>query len=234
MTKLTVVIPCYNEELNIPLILNHFASAINRSDVQLLLVDNGSTDGSAAVLAETVPKFSFARTHRVPVNQGYGYGILEGLAAVESEFMGWTHADMQTDPADILKGFALLEQGGDGRNVYIKGLRHGRSIGQNVFTCGMSVFETCLLGVPLWDINAQPNLFHRSFYEGWKDPPHDFSLDLYALYQAHKRGMMIKRFDVKFPPRQHGESKWNTSAAARMKFIKRTVDFSFQLKKRLG
>ena len=51
----------------------------------------------------------------------------------------------------------------------------------------MSLFETIYIGKALWDINAQPNIFHRQFFEGWSNPPFDFSLDLYALYMSKKK-----------------------------------------------
>ena len=89
------------------------------------------------------------------------------------------------------------------------------------------------MGERLHDINAQPNIFHRSFFESWDNPPHDFSLDLYALYMAKKRKISVVRFDVLFPERIHGTSSWNTGFAAKKKFIKRTLDFSSKLKKRL-
>ena len=77
--KLSIVVPCYNEEQNIPLILERFGEVITREDIEVILVDNGSTDDSALVLAELLPKYPFAKTSRVEVNQGYGYGILHGL-----------------------------------------------------------------------------------------------------------------------------------------------------------
>ncbi|MGH9551837.1 MAG: glycosyltransferase family 2 protein [Terriglobales bacterium] len=235
MPTLSVVIPCYNESKNIPLILDRFSQVINRLDVELLLIDNGSTDDSPAVLQEHLPGYKFAATYRVPVNQGYGFGILQGLSQVasRSEFIGWTHADMQTDPADILRALEMIEKSAEPKRAYAKGLRHGRTFAENVFTCGMAVFETMLLQTSLWDINAQPNIFHHTFFESWKNPPHDFSLDLYAFYQARQQKLDVVRFDVKFPPRIYGESKWNTGIAARWKFIKRTLTFSFELKRRL-
>jgi len=231
--KLQVTIACYNEEKNIPLILERFQKVLNRSDVGLLLVNNGSMDNSAEVLKELIPKYPFASTIQVEVNQGYGYGILQGLKASSSEFIGWTHADMQTDPFDILRGLELLENSTNPEKTYVKGLRKGRPIFDQFFTIGMGIFETLYLKAPLWDINAQPNLFHRSFFESWKNPPHDFSLDLYALYQAKKHNLHILRFPVVFPPRIHGTSSWNTGLKAKWKFIKRTLDFSFKLKKEL-
>lgn len=227
--KLSVVVPCYNEEQNIPLILERFGEIIKRDDIEVILVDNGSTDGSAHVIADLLPKYSFARTVRVEVNQGYGYGILQGLKECKGEYIGWTHADMQTDPADILKALDIIEQ--DKGLVFVKGNRKGRPFFDVFFTAGMSLFETCFLRKKLYDINAQPNIFPKIFYDGWENPPYDFSLDLYALYMARTKNLKVIRFPVLFPERIHGESKWNTGLRSKWKFIKRTIEFSVNLKK---
>lgn len=230
--KVSIVIPCYNEEKNVPLILKKFRDVISEEEIEVILVNNGSTDQTARILDELLPQFSFARSVLVPVNQGYGYGILQGLEVAEGTFIGWTHADMQTDPADVIKAYHLLEQCGWAEKVFIKGKRTGRGLGERFFTMGMGVFETLYLRKPLFDINAQPNLFPKSFYKKWENPPFDFSLDLYALYMAQVCGLKLKRFPVKFPPRVYGESHWNTGFSAKWKFIKRTIQFSIKLKRK--
>lgn len=232
--KLSIVVPCYNEEKNIPALLEAFGQAITRDDIELVVVNNGSTDNSQVVLDELLPKYPFAKTELVPVNQGYGFGITSGLRACSGDFLGWTHADLQTDPADVIKALDIIEAHNNDTNLYIKGDRKGRPLFDQFFTSGMSVFETLYMGKNLWDINAQPNIFHRSFFDKWKDnSPYDFSLDLYVLYIARHLSVNVKRFDVVFPERQHGESSWNTGLAAKWKFIKRTLEFSMQLKKEL-
>lgn len=227
--KLSIVVPCYNEEQNIPLILERFGEIITRNDIEVILVNNGSTDNSARVIGELLPKYSFAKTVKVEVNQGYGYGILQGLKECGGEYIGWTHADMQTDPADILKALTVIEE--EKGLVFVKGNRKKRPLFDVFFTVGMSFFETCYLGKRLYDINAQPNVFPKVFFDGWENPPYDFSLDLYALYMARKKKLKVVRFPVLFPERIHGESKWNTGWKSKWKFIKRTVEFSINLKK---
>ena len=230
--KLSVVVPCYNEAENIPLILNRFAEVIKREDIEVVLVDNGSTDNSAEILSEMLTQYKFARTVRVEVNQGYGYGIVQGLKSCKGDFIGWTHADMQTDPADLIKALKIIEDNNNKKNIYVKGNRKGRPLFDQFFTSGMSLFETVFMGVKLYDVNAQPNVFSKEFFATWKNPPKDFALDLYVLYMAQKHGLDIKRFDVVFPERIHGQSHWNNgSLKAKWKFIKRTLNFSFKLKK---
>lgn len=229
--KLSIVVPCYNEEQNIPLILKRFDEVIVRDDIEVILVNNGSTDNSAQVLAELLPEYPFARTTLVEVNQGYGYGILQGLRQCSGEYIGWTHADMQTDPAGILKALDIIEQ--QKGLVFVKGNRKRRPFFDVFFTVGMSLFETCYLREKLYDINAQPNIFPRVFFDSWENPPYDFSLDLYALYMARRKKLRVVRFPVLFPERIYGESKWNTGLKSKWKFIKRTIGFSINLKKDL-
>lgn len=229
--KLSIVVPCYNEAENIPLILRRFNEVIKRDDIEVILVDNGSSDNSPQIISRLLPEYSFAKTIRIEVNQGYGYGIVQGLKACSGDFIGWTHADMQTDPADLLKALNIIEGNNSDKTLFVKGNRKGRPLFDQFFTSGMSIFETLYMKVNLYDVNAQPNVFSRSFFETWKNPPKDFALDLYALYMAQKSGLKIKRFDVVFPERLHGASHWNTGLASKWKFIKRTIDFSRKLKK---
>jgi len=232
--KLSIVVPCYNEEKNIPLILKRFNQAIKRSDVEVILVNNGSTDNSQRVLEECLFVYSFARSVKVEVNKGYGFGILSGLKTSVGEYIGWTHADMQTDPSDTMKALKIIEGKGNPKNIFIKGKRKGRHLIDNFFTLGMSIFDSFYLNKFLWDINAQPSIFHRDFLNSWKNPPHDFALDLYALYLATKQKLNIVRFDVSFPKRIHGQSSWNRGGGKdKWKFIKRVMDFSIKLKKEL-
>jgi hypothetical protein len=168
---------------------------------------------------------------RVPVNQGYGYGITSGLAEARAAVVGWTHADLQTDPADVLRAMPFFEV--TGQRVMVKGRRYGRPAADRVFTAGMSAFETVLLRRPLRDINAQPTLFSRELLDLWGEPPADFSLDLFALWSAQEHGFEIRRLAVIFAPRKWGASSWNTDWAAKKKFIRRTLDYSLQLRKSL-
>jgi len=230
--KFSLVIPCYNEAANLPLLLERCKELAVRPDVEVVLVDNGSTDSTTEVLENLLPKYPGCRSIRVEKNQGYGFGIVSGLKAAKGEILGWTHADMQTDPQDALFGLELFGKYGD--EIFVKGRRYGRPFMDVVFTFGMSIFETILLTRPMWDINAQPTMFSRKFFESWTNPPDDFSLDLYAYYQAQRCGLKVYRFPVRFGERVHGVSHWNVNWAAKRKFIRRTVDFSLQLKKKIS
>ena len=228
------VIPCYNEGENVTLILNKITELFKDiNNIQIVLVDNGSQDGSF----DQFDKKDFSSINikkiRVDENKGYGYGILQGLNAADGDFLGWTHADMQTDLADLIKATDIIKKKNFSKTTYVKGYRKGRSIFDNFFTIGMSFFETIYLKTKLNEINAQPNLFSREFFNQLNNPPYDFSFDLYFYYFAKKLNQDIERFDVLFPQRLHGESKWNNSLGDKWKFIKRTIKFSKEMKRGL-
>ncbi len=229
--RLSLIIPCYNEAKNLPLLLERCHILGSQPGVEVVLVDNGSTDESAAVLQSLLPSYPGCRSVRVEQNQGYGFGILAGLKSATGDILGWTHADMQTDPQDALFGLELLKK--HGLDCFVKGRRYGRPLADVGFTIGMSFFETLLLAKPLWDINAQPTMFSRKFFETWHEPPHDFSLDLFAYYQARAADLEVRRFPVMFGARAHGVSHWNVNWTSKWKFIRRTVEFSLELRRTL-
>lgn len=233
--KYSLVIPCYNEARSLPALIARCRKLTETvPDCEVVLVDNGSADDSPAVLAGELRDGEAVRSVRVPVNQGYGHGILEGLRATHGEVIGWTHADLQTDPMDAAAGFSLFGASARPDRLFVKGKRYGRPPADVAFTFGMSIFETLLMRMALRDINAQPTLFHRSLFASWSDPPRDFSLDLFAYVTAKKAGCTVRRFPVLFAERQHGQSHWNVDWRAKMKFIRRTLDYSLALRKRLA
>lgn len=232
--RLSIVIPCYNEEGNLPLVVERLRHLVgDREDVEIILVDNGSKDSSAAVLDRMITEADPIKVVTVPVNKGYGNGILCGLSEATGDVLAWTHADMQTDPADVLVAFELFKaQSGE---VLVKGRRQNRRALETFFTYGMQLVASAALGVALDDVNAQPKLFSRSFYDKQvkSRAPLDFSLDLFLLYQAKANGIPILTVPVVFAQRLHGEAKGGGSWKTRIKLVRRTFAYIFELRRTL-
>lgn len=231
--KLSLVIPCFNEAGNLPALVarcrDAIAAAGGPAAMEVLLVDNGSTDDTRAILPALVQQQPGLRMVAVDRNQGYGFGIWSGLQAADGDMVGWTHADLQTDPMDAVTALALLRQAGDPGRLFVKGARRHRAPGDAVFTWGMAVFETCLLRVPLWDINAQPTIMSRRFVNSWGEPPFDFAFDLFAYYVARRDNLTVLRFPVDFRQRQAGVSSWNVDWRSKLRLTRRIMAFSWRL-----
>lgn len=226
---ISLVIPCYNEARNLERLVTRCEEVFEEIGIEVILVDNGSVDSTPEIMSSLLVGSQVCRSTRIEVNQGYGYGILSGLKICQGDFLGWTHADLQTDPADVLAALKIILSN-EGKGYFIKGERHNRPLKDAVFAWGMALFEFLVLGVKMWDINAQPNIFPRSFFESWDKTPHDFSLDLFAYTSAVKRGIEIKRIPVYFPARKAGIGS-NDTLKKKIVFTIRTLKFSLTMRK---
>ena len=236
MNKLSIILPCYNESENLVNILERFKAVLKeRTDIDIILVNNGSTDNSSEVFTRELakPEFHFARLVDVPMNKGYGYGIMAGVRQADAEFIAWTHADMQTDPSDVLVALEKAESQANPSSTLIKGRRIARNPLDSFFTFGMSLISSVALSQKLYDINAQPKLFHQSFLDHLEDAPDDFSLDLYLLYKFRKMQYPIIDLKVNFADRLHGEAKGGGTFKGKIKLIKRTWAYIFKLKREM-
>lgn len=234
---LSVVLPCYNEARTLGPLLSAYARACPPGlEAELVVVDNGSTDDTAAELERLrAAEAGLARLVRpvtVPVNRGYGHGIWTGLQAARGEFLAWSHADLQCDPGDVFAAFEHLRRQPEPDRIIVKGVRQRRPLRESLTTVGMQAFAWLILWTPLRDINAQPKVFHRSLLDALQRPPEDFSFDLYVLYRASHAGWGMTTIPVVFHPRAHGVSRWAFSSASRRRHAAATLRYMVRL--RLG
>ena len=227
--KLSIIIPCYNEELSIKKLVDNCRQIIN-AEIEIIIVDNGSTDNTFKTL-NSINLHPNIIPVRVEKNIGYGNGILFGLKHAKGEILSWTHADLQTDLSDVLKGYNLYEKELLAKICMVKGERKNRNYFDSFFTVAMGVYCSLLLGKWLYDINAQPKIFHRSFLKEFINPPLDFSLDLYLLYFFKSNKIDIKSIPVIFKKRELGDSKGGGTLKGKFRLIKRTLHYIHFLKK---
>ena len=234
--KLSIVIPCYNEAENIPILIQRLSQA-PAQNTEIILVDNGSTDKTPAVLAKELEQLDnpLIRSLRVERNFGYGFGIMNGVRDAKGDIIAWTHADLQTDINDVFLGYKEIRRQTNTKYNFLKGVRKNRPLIDEFFTWGMGVISSWILGQKLNDINAQPKMFHRSFLDLMHNSPNDFSLDLYVLYLAKKNGMNIIELPVYFKKRLYGVAKGGggSSFITRLKLLKRTFAYILKLKREI-
>ena len=234
MPVLSIVIPCYNEAENIPLLIKSIDGNY-KPDTEIILVDNGSTDDTPAVLLKELKAVSNAsiRFVRVENNIGYGHGIMAGVHEARGEIIAWTHADLQTDVKDVYNGYDMFKRQSNQGKTFLKGSRKERPCVDHFLTWGMGKFSSLMLGKKLNDINAQPKMFHRTFLNFIDDAPNDISLDLHFYLMAIKNKMNILELPVCFKERLYGEAKGGGGATiwTRIKFVRRTLSYILRLNK---
>ena len=236
--KLSIIIPCFNESRNITQVLTKLSDLLkNRYHIEVLIIDGASTDKTPRELKKIFEyldpqKFKLILTK---TRGGYGHDIMYALSQASGDILSWTHADLQTDPYDVIRAFDLYLSAEED-HIFIKGSRKNRRFTESFFTFGMQIVVWFVLKEYLSDINAQPKLFSRKFYDKYlkKDYPLDFSLDLYAMYQARANGYKIKTLPVYFGKRLYGEAKGGGGGwKSRIRLIKRTFKYIFKLKAQL-
>lgn len=224
--RLSLIIPCYNEALNLPELISQLESFTKQNNAEFILVNNGSTDDTLNILAKyLIPNIYVVNLEK---NAGYGGGIKAGLEQAQGEFIGWIHADLQYPIVDSLSIINDLDE-----KKFLKGKRYGRTFLQSAISMAMSFFESILFGKCLYEINAQPTIFHKELLNYMKDIPNDFSIDLYVFLLALKYNYTIKRFRVNFIKRKYGKSSWNSGIKSVFSMSLKTIQFSFKLRRLL-
>ena len=229
--KLSIIIPCYNEKSSIEDLVKNCLENIN-DETEILLVDNGSSDNTFKVLSSlNLPKNIIPL--RVEKNKGYGNGILFGLNQSKGEIVSWTHADLQTDISDVTRGYKSYKDELINKSSIVKGTRKKRNLFDFFFTFSMGIYSSIILKKWMYDINAQPKIFHRTFLDEFENAPLDFSLDLFLMYFFKRKKIKIKTFPVFFNKRKYGESKGGGTFKGKIKLIKRTLSYIRTLKQNI-
>ena len=105
----SVVVPLYNEEENIPILQRELTAALASLDYEIIFVDDGSTDGTVANVAADprIRVLAFAK------NAGQSAAMYAGLHAARGTVAVLLDGDLQNDPADIPRLLAEIERGAD-------------------------------------------------------------------------------------------------------------------------
>ena len=231
MIKYSLIIPCFNEAQNLRKLIKKCEAITEADDIEVIIVNNGSTDNSSEILGKLLSKPSRISIVEIRKNIGYGHGIIFGIKKAKGEIIGWTHGDIQSDPTDFLRGITYFTAGK--KNIFVKGLRKKRPLIDILLTFGMSVFVSILFKKSFFDINAQPTIFHKIFLKDIKSPPKDFSLDLFFYALARQKKMPIYRFPVFFKKRERGLSSWNVYWYSKFKFTLLTLKSCFSIYKNI-
>ena len=161
---ISAVMPAFNEEANLEQSVGRMAAALaaHARAFEVIVVDDGSRDGTAAVLERLKPIHPSLRVVRHPVNRGYGAALRSGFAAARYPWVFLEDADNQFDPADVA---ALVARAADADIVAGYRKRRRDPLLRRLNAWAFFTLVTILFGRLAKDVNCAFKLMRRDLLE---------------------------------------------------------------------
>ncbi len=224
MPSLSLIVPVYNEEKNLPFLIEAIHKTLDPLPYswEVVLVDDGSEDGSLQVLTELAENDS-ERLRVVSFRRNFGQtaAIAAGLDYARGEIIVLLDADMQNDPADIPMLLDKLSEGYDLVSGWRKKRRDTfltRTLPSNL----ANMLISRVTGVPLHDYGCTLKAYRREVLEGFRlyGEMHRF-----IPVFANSVGARITEVQVNHHPRKFGKAKYGLERTVKVILDLFTVKF---------
>lgn len=218
--KLSILIPVYNERKLLPELLLKLSSALPAVDKEVILVDDGSTDGTREWIRETLAGANgpIGPYNRLPLtvafhdrNQGKGAAIRTAIRAAGGDAMVIQDADLEYDPADLLPMWRLIE---DGHADVVYGSRfYGRPhrclYFHHYFANKLiSILFSVLYNQILSDLEVCYKMFRREVLQYLSLRSDDFGFEIeFSANIARARRLRIYEIGISYFGRTYAEGK---------------------------
>lgn len=200
----SVILPVFNEAENLRALVPDLLANLEAlgGSYEIVVVDDGSTDGTTAVLAElNRPQLRVIRLRR---NSGQTAALMAGIRSSKGDVLISMDGDLQNDPADIPELLAKLNEGFDVVSGWRKN-RRDAPIRRNMLSRAANKFISAMSGIHLHDYGCALKAYRRSALEGVHlyGEMHRF-IPIYAYWN----GARVTEIPVKHYPRRHGASHY--------------------------
>jgi glycosyltransferase involved in cell wall biosynthesis len=223
---LTITVPIYNEEANIAPLYEKIRAAMDLlgKTWELVLVDDGSHDGSPALLDAIAEKDERVTVVHFARNYGQTAAMMAGMDYARGDIVIPMDGDLQNDPADITKLLAKLDEGFDVVSGWRKD-RQDHAIKRNLPSRLANALISRVSGVHLHDYGCSLKAYRREVLDGVKlyGEMHRF-VPIYAAWN----GARVTEIPVTHHPRLHGESKYGLERVVKVVLDLLVVKFLFR------
>ncbi len=202
---LSVVIPLYNEEESLPLLVTALFEVLNDQPdfCELILVNDGSRDRTLAIATDLAAREPRIRVVSHPHNRGLGAAIRTGLESATGTLILYTDADL---PFDFKLIPQLLAAASTHQLVMGSRLNRGEGARRWVLTKGYNLLCWLLLGVRVRDINFACKIMPRAAVAGGRLQAEGSFIDAEIVLECRRQGLALVEFPLTYYPRTLGQS----------------------------
>ena len=202
---LSVVVPVKDEAGNVAPLAREIAAALKGEAHEILFVDDGSSDGTAAALGALKAEIPELRVLSHSRNLGQSRGIRTGVHAARGNIIVTLDGDGQNDPADIPKLLSALRADPDTAMVSGVRIRRQDSTSRRLASRLGNGFRSALLGDGATDTGCGLKAFRRSTF---LDLPYFDHLHRFLIALVQREGGKVSFVPVNHRPRLTGASKY--------------------------
>lgn len=207
--------PCYNEEAVIGYTIPQLIAAfeMNGHRLELVAVDNGSSDRTGEIIKRLAAQSASVIYHRVEENEGYGNGVLSALPLCTASYVGIIPADGQVDAEDVVRLYKALAMTDGGHLAKVRRRFRMDGLVRKMISVGYNLFVRILwprLGSI--DINGSPKILPREILMAMRLKSKGWFLDPEIMIKAHYLDVKVLEFNVFARMRGSGLSHINTRA----------------------
>lgn len=213
--RLSITAPCFNEVEGIAAVLAEWEAILAAwpQASEIVLCDDGSTDGTTALLDELRGRYPRLRVVHNPTNGGYGHALSCAIAASRGDYVATIDSDGQFDVADALTLLAELERGGDDG---MTGWRRGKqdSAFRVLADRAMNLLVRGLFGTRLRDTNCALKVVRGDLLRGLPIEARGYPTPTEICLRLEARGARLGERGVTHRERPAGMSKlhpWRTA-----------------------
>jgi glycosyltransferase involved in cell wall biosynthesis len=220
-SKLSIVIPVFNEEANIPVLLERLTAALEGRTYEVIFVDDGSSDRSFDVIRAFADKDKRVKCIRFRRNFGQTAAMSAGIEAAGGDIIIPMDADMQNDPADIPRLLEKLNKGYDVVSGWRKN-RHDKTWSRVIPSKAANWLISRIGGVRLHDYGCSLKAYRREMITGVRlyGEMHRF-IPIYASWEGAK----VTELEVTHHPRRFGQSKYGINRTIKVLLDLVTIKF---------
>ncbi len=112
---ISIIVPTFNERDNVPVLVERLDKALRSKgyEYEILIVDDGSTDGTQEVVKEVSKKYPVRLIDRSKKKKGLGFAVVDGFKEAKGEILVVMDADLQHPPEDVPRLIEKIEEGCD-------------------------------------------------------------------------------------------------------------------------